>query len=408
MFKYPPPAGYRAPGQPYSRYGYDGGLWLPATVGHRPGLLPNGVSGGSASLRFIASRAQVPSVVSAGTQSMMSRFGSFARDDITSLKLAWANWFQLGIVAGIGGNVMSIAASIEYPAGVLTQVKFGGVATGTTGPSTTLYSDTIPVTIPNGAQFWIRTWQTGTVGVLFGTVSTDASLGEASSFPGANQTMGGTVTNNTALICGPCAIIGMSAKKAPFNIGDSRFAGTGGNAFDGTGGYGEMGNGLNQYAWNNYGSPGLSASQYLAGAGALQADLVQWCTDIVSGFGINDFIGAQTSAQVQTSQTGIRALYPTKNFHVTTIDADTTSSDSWATTGNQTIFAGNAQRVAYNTQVRINSLGFNPAFDCAVVSESALNSGKWQVNGVANKYTSDGLHSSGFCYTLYQTAGFTL
>jgi len=42
MFKYPPPAGYRIPGQPFARFGYGGGLWLPATIGHRPGLLPSG------------------------------------------------------------------------------------------------------------------------------------------------------------------------------------------------------------------------------------------------------------------------------------------------------------------------------------------------------------------------------
>ncbi len=37
---YRPPSGYRLPVQPYSRFGYDGQLWIPGSVGKRLGILP--------------------------------------------------------------------------------------------------------------------------------------------------------------------------------------------------------------------------------------------------------------------------------------------------------------------------------------------------------------------------------
>lgn len=57
-----------------------------------------------------------------------------------------------------------------------------------------------------------------------------------------------------------------------------------------------------------------------------------------------------------------------------------------------------------NTDVRANSLGYTGSFDCAAVSESSLNSGKWKVDGTTFKYTTDGTHHSPFCYGLYSFA----
>ena len=360
-------------------------------------------------LRFIATRTSAAGGNSTGTTSLMSRFGTFARDNITSLKLAWSNWINNGTNPGMAANVMSIAASIEYPAGTFTQVTFSSATTGVAPALTTLYSDTIPVVIPNGAQFWVRTWQTGTLGVVFSVTTPDRTgLGEASSFPGSNQTMSGSVTDNANQICMPCAIIGTSAKPAAFIIGDSRQAGNGDSFSSASGGFGQMGYGLNNYAWSVIGVAGQTAAQYLSVAGALQADLAQWATDIVCPYGINDITAGTSAATLQTTQGSIRALYPTKKFHVTTLDCVSTSTDAWATLVNQTTEAHNAARVTYNTAVRLNSLGFDPAFDCAAVSESSLNSGLWQVDGTANKYTVDGTHPSPFLYALYGGAGFTL
>ncbi len=44
MSRYNPPSGYRLPRQPYSKFGYDGNLWLPASVGKIGAIMPGGSS----------------------------------------------------------------------------------------------------------------------------------------------------------------------------------------------------------------------------------------------------------------------------------------------------------------------------------------------------------------------------
>jgi hypothetical protein len=358
-------------------------------------------------LRFIATRAQVPDLTQNALFSLMSRTGHFARDNITSIKIAWANWCADGTLLNITSNVMSIAASIEYPSGTFTQVKFSAATTGSANPFTTLWSDFASVVIPNGAEFWVRTWQTGTAGIVFHSVPKNTTILEASSFPGSNQTMSGSVTDTASQIYGPCAIVGRTSKKTVYIVGDSRQNGATDTGLSAIGGWGEMNNGLDAYAYSVNAQSGTTTAGYLGIAGALQTDLAQYATDVVSAFGIND-LNSITSSQLVTNQGSIRALFPTARFHVTTLAPSTTSTDSWATLVNQTPAASNAQRVVYNTAVRLNALGYDPAYDCAAVAESSLNSGKWQVDGTANKYSIDGLHQSVFCYGLYASAGFTL
>lgn len=366
----------------------------------------------TSTLRFIATRSQVPTLTSNGLFSMMSRYGHFARGDITSIKVAWANWCADGTLPSIASNVLSVAASIEYPAGTFTQVKFSGAVTGSANPFTTLWSDFISVSIPNGAEFWVRTWQTGTAGILFTSSPYNPAIAEASVFPGTNQTMSGTVVPTASQIFGPCAIIGRTNNKAAFIIGDSRQAGAFDTGLSAIGGWGEMNNGLNAYGYCVNAQPGATTANYLGASGTIQAlyaDLAQYATDVVSCFGIND-LNSISAAALQTNQGLIRALSPTLKFHATTLNPNTspTSSDNWATLANQIPAASNAQRVVYNTAVRLNGLGFDPGFDCAAVGESSLNSGKWQVDGTAFKYTGDGLHPTPFTCGLYVSAGFTL
>lgn len=82
MFKYPPPSGYRIPGQPFSRFGYDGELWLPASVGPKSGLLPaNRVLSlpPSQGLTFWFDARRQSFSDSAGTVSTAAPFGRVAR-----------------------------------------------------------------------------------------------------------------------------------------------------------------------------------------------------------------------------------------------------------------------------------------------------------------------------------------
>ncbi len=93
MFKYLPPNGYRTPGQPFSRFGYDGELWLPATIGHRPGLLPSTRAvppPPSQGLTFWFDARQPSFSDSAGTNLAVAPFGRVARVNQPSLAPAGA------------------------------------------------------------------------------------------------------------------------------------------------------------------------------------------------------------------------------------------------------------------------------------------------------------------------------
>jgi lysophospholipase L1-like esterase len=70
-----------------------------------------------------------------------------------------------------------------------------------------------------------------------------------------------------------------------------------------------------------------------------------------------------------------------------TITPSTTSTDSWATTGNQTPESSNAVRVQVNDWIRTVPSPLSGYFEIADLAETARNSGIWKAG-----YTSDGLH----------------
>lgn len=74
-----------------------------------------------------------------------------------------------------------------------------------------------------------------------------------------------------------------------------------------------------------------------------------------------------------------------------TIGPRTTSTDSWATTGNQTADTYNANRVLFNDWVRTTPAPLAGYFEIADIMETARNSGIWKTIG-ASSYTGDGLH----------------
>lgn len=70
--KYPFPAGYKNPAQPYSRFGYNDGLWVPAKIGRSFGLLPSGSGNPTPPAIFLAGQSnagnqdEIPGTINAG------------------------------------------------------------------------------------------------------------------------------------------------------------------------------------------------------------------------------------------------------------------------------------------------------------------------------------------------------
>jgi len=121
----------------------------------------DGSGGGGATpfLGLVATRCRMTQQTS-GFASAMYRSSHTSTDAITSLKLVFPN-FQLGNPDTSNAAVMTITASIEFPAGTFTQVKFGGSASGTIPDFGLVTSDFVNVSIPNATQFWVRFFQSG-------------------------------------------------------------------------------------------------------------------------------------------------------------------------------------------------------------------------------------------------------
>lgn len=355
---------------------------------------------------FVGTRAQTPEVYNVGlTSGLTARNASFMRDSVSQIKFAWANWIMNHQF--VAGNTLTLKASVEYPAGTFTQVTFGGSATGVVAAGGLLESDFVAVNIPDGAQFWTRCYAVWSVGALTSLTQANATLGEASVYPGTDQTMSGTITSTGYALCQPCMIVGRTAKKNVLIIGDSLQSATG-SMTNPNGAYAQLPNALNDYAWAVMPMPGLRASQFLSGVGAEQDTIASYPTDIVSGFGMNDFGEPVSAATLLARQETIRQRYLSKVFHLATVNANTTSTDSWATLGNQTVQSFEAAKVTYNTAVRAGIAGYGSFYECAGVTETALNSGKWKSDGTAFKYTVDGVHPSVYAALQYAAAHFTL
>jgi hypothetical protein len=370
-----------------------------------------GSSGGGSlsSLRLIGTRTSVPEEFLDQPQ-LYAPFAFFARDNITSLRVVWSHWYGNGVSPGAGKN-LTVEAELEYPAGVYTPITFNGASTKTTGPLTNITSDAVKVSIPNGAIGLVRGLYTGCCNLHRGP---NATIGEGSVFPatGLNLVTARSATFNANFFYSPSAIIGTTNKRSVMILGDSRPSGLGDVYTRADGSYGNAGGALNAYAWAQMVQWGGKASDYLAGVGALQDELVAYATDVVCELGVNDLwnggAGGTNAAAVLATLAALRARYGNKRFHGCTAEPISTSTDSFATLLNQTVFYNNTQLQVLNAALLANGMGYDKPLDFAAISESSLGSGKWKVDGTTFKYTGDGIHQSGFGYGLYPGAGITL
>lgn len=354
---------------------------------------------------LVAGPTRVLTVQHATNKVMNSRIKHRAYEKITSLKLVYANWY-VGSASGnhpyaeTNGGSRTIAASIEYPRGVITRCKFGGSFSTVQAAGDTTVTDDLPILIPEGAEFWVRSWQDAGSDTLIYSASVPASdadqnateYGTAGAYP--DKTASGTITSlSLAVSYGPVAIVGQTARSGALIVGDSRAWGTG-DAMDVTLDAGTVGRSVGrEFAYINACRSGERAGEMLA-SGAKRAALAQYCTHVIAEYGTNDIHSEGVSAAtLKTRLEGIIAMFPALPVYIATLEPNTTSSDSWATIANQTVHANNAVRVAHNAAVRAGTIvGAKGYFEIADALESGRDSGKWKVTGVANGYTADGNH----------------
>lgn len=360
----------------------------------------------------------------------MCRTRHTATDNLSLIRVLYSNKSAVGTT-----GTATINASIEYSAvssvTTPTPMTWNGTSSIVLAANTEGWTDLLPVCIPKGGVFYIRTHLVQSAGNAPNCQgqgnNQNSVLGECSNGGASGitdlTTSTGTFTNSQNNIVRPTAIIGMTANASVLILGDSRADGTGDQVYDNRAGpitrYGTgdiepalygAGIGYCRYAVTGHqvGSvAGLSGNGDVWG-NFVASQLAMYATHIINDLGINDLAGGGlTAAEVITGQAWCAALNPNARYYCCTLGPITTSTDSWATLGNQTKFAGEAQRLSYNASLRSGSLptGAWGYFEVADQYESSRNSGLWKVNGTANYATSDGIHPSTAIYDAILAAG---
>lgn len=342
----------------------------------------------------VANAGRMPSSFDSVNKQLMSRVPMQARDHIKSLQLLFANAYVNGSTETGSGAAAGIKASIEYPEGVFTQVLFSASATGSITNTSTLLSDSVTVDIPDGAEFWVRSYFTSTGGVVYNEKSNGVSNATVSG--GTDKTMTGTVTDDgSAYSYSPLAVLGMTRLRTVVLLGDSHVVGRD-DTPDATRDLGSLQRSIGPYFGTIVlAKSGDAANGYVGSHAIRQAVIDTYATDLVCQLAHNDIYNAnRTPAQVQTSVQTILGYAPAavRKF-VTTLQPKTTSSDDWATVGNMTADSETPDAQTYNGLVRSGSIaGADGFFDICRALESSADSGKQKATGSAFGYVVDGSH----------------
>lgn len=347
---------------------------------------------------------------------MMARSAHVATDNLTSIKLAFSNFYNAGNLAtgsiadiGLGASA-TITASVEYPAATFTQVTFSASATGTILDIGILLSDYLTVNIPFGATFWVRTFWHNTAGCLYNAWQ-NSFLGEATALSAtviSDQTMSGTITNSGSFSYPPIAILGITRTASVIIVGDSIGAGyndTEDSSASATGYNAKIGlvaRSLGTTPFLNLSVAAESANNFLTDATARKL-LIPKGSSLITQLGTNDVAGL-TPAQLLAKLQAIWALASSgQKLYQTTITPNTSTSDGWTSGAGQTPAASNSTRITFNTNVRAILSGATGYYDLDSAVESSLNSGLW-IFSPSPPYTGDGLHPNTAGYAVVQAA----
>jgi lysophospholipase L1-like esterase len=333
--------------------------------------------------------------------------------------------------AGVGD--MTLTASIEYPAGTFTQLTFSGNASYVLKAYTRTTTDVALVEIPTGVDFWVRTCVTVVSGQKWTKSLFSASAYSEGAVAGTDATMSGTITNSTTSTFGPAAIIGNSTTNAGsvFLLGDSISFGTNDSGYTAysTG----VGGGLFGRAFGNAfptvmtNIPSQKLNNWASNKFRL-SHLFSATNFFICQLAINDILTNDTLATVQANLINLLDSFRVAGVYgyQTTITPRTSSTDSWATTANQTVSAQESTRLSLNAWIRDGAplnvstrvavtTGDASAttvragdarhplsgyFEVADTVETARNSGIWKAPG----YTTDGLHGTSTSYPLMAAA----
>lgn len=340
---------------------------------------------------------------------IMSRSVHNARDDITSLQLVFTNWYVTS--AGVetdNGNSVALTASVEYPEGIITQVKFSGSGSTTLADGATLVSDAVSVLIPKGAQFWVRAFQDATAsagGIVFGGNLNGTARYAASGL--SDLTPGGDVSNQTssnAAWYGPTAIIATTREPSVLVVGDSIAYGSG-DTQDRSHDVGSVVRSLSPYFGIINAARGSDRAVYFVASHTKRVALAAYTSHVIVQHGINDLRNSRTAAEVEADLETTAGYFTGKVVIGTTKGPESSSTDDWATAGNQTTASYSSDALSLNAAIRSGLTGYDDYFDIHAALAPSTSSYIWRTDGDGDSITADGLHPARKGYLLIHESG---
>lgn len=334
-----------------------------------------------------ATRAHVNTLTSFDTSNkqVMVRSTHRARSALTQIKIIAQNFYvdQGTRSEASPGATATVTASIEYPSGTCTQLLFSSSASGTIADGSTLTSDYLTLSIPSGAQFWVRQYLTSTAGAIYNSVHTQITGDQIKlAVSGlADQTVScGAITGGAGGMAFPLAIIAPITAPSVCMVGDSIVWGTG-DTPTADGDQGIIARTIGpSFGYVNMGVPSdtININGGFLSSHAQRVKPFSFCTHLIVEYGTNDFASGRTLAQVKTDLNILYGLFPTTKVFQTTILPRPTTSDACVTLGNQTLPSWEASRTSLNDQLKAGSFGpFLGAFDTSSQLETATDSGFW-------------------------------
>lgn len=367
-------------------------------------------------LRMVATNGRMPCNVNAAGRQMMCRSRHRATVNITSMKLAFANWYvsqTLQTEIAPGGACVYTAA-LEYPSGTnIGSFKLSGSSSMSCGDGLTIETDGLACSIPSGDYFFIRTFAStvaSAVGLpyLGNTISStrpaynDSSNGEDTYYAASGITdtttgigalSGGTL--NTATEGGPVAILGLSSQPAIYSLGDSKTVGIG-DAYTGTSGdRGLYARSIGpNLAYSTIGCGGDGAVKFIADH-ARRLALKSYFTHVISNYAFNDLVNfSRTPAQLVADHQTIAGYFSGMPYFLSTLSPYSTSSNSlWDNTGTQTP-QNTTNMNAASALFRAVPAGITGCFEVADVQATARDSNTWLFDATPRHNTVDGIHEA--------------
>lgn len=350
----------------------------------------------------------LPAQTTAGT----SRFAYKVQQSADNVRFVYTNWYNSSYKAtqyctDYANSATITVQALVFPPGSSTgiPVTVGGSTSWTITGGNWVQTDPIAISVTAGQSFDVQTYVSGTQWY--------PTLISGGGFVAGNQATSGSskLGSSSSVLYTPAIVTGKRTTPAVVVMGDSIAY----NSAQGVS-FGYLEKGLDgHYGLINTSSPGDRLYWYLGGRRSFSQFADNAATTAIVEYCRNDLGDGRTVAQMQANLITLWTTRKNAGQRViqTTITPHTTSTDSWTTTGNQTVANASVEtnRVNLNTWIRGGApmisgsavaVGTSGAllagqaghplygyFEITDNVETARNSGIWKAN-----YTTDGLHPS--------------